>query len=147
MTKDLPLANSTNEPRLFCCEIDWLGREPKFSGQRIDECMTWALNIFDVHWKRRWPIKLSTVGAVLASNVELADYFRLVYRTDLSNGHVPLTSPTNFVEFAADMALDSFRRHSVRLLHSKPEQDGAANRSQQIGPAKNQTLSAPGSGG
>ena len=146
VTRDLSSDTSANEVRLFCSEISWVGREPKLSGQKVDDYMTWALNIFDVTWTRRWPIKALTMGSVFTSNVEIADYFRVVYDIDVNKDHVSVPSATNYVEIAADMALESFRRHWTTGPHGRAEPDGAASRSQPIRSETNRMSAAAGSG-
>src|SRR5205809_3652109 len=113
VTRDLSPNASTNEARLFCCEIGWIGHEPKVSGQRFDDFMVWALNIFNIDWKRRWPVKPSMIGAVFTSNIEAADYFRFVYGVEGNNGTFPIPSSTAYVEIAAEMAFTSFCRQST----------------------------------
>jgi len=130
VTRDFSGGTSANQARLFCGEIGWMGREPKLSGQRVDDFMIWALNIFNVTWKRHWPVKASTIGAVFISNVEVADYFRSVYGVEVNNGRLLIPSPTAYVEFAAEQAFTSFCRQSTYTLERKAEPHGPANRSQ-----------------
>ena len=113
VTRDLSRGASANEALLFCCEIGWIGHEPKVSGQRFDDFMIWTLNIFNIDWKRRWLVKPSTIGAVFISNVEVADYFQFVYGVEGNNRCLPIPSPTAYVEIAAEAAFTSFCRQST----------------------------------
>jgi len=61
-----------------CCQIYWSQREPPVRS-RMDQLGSWWFDLFNVIWHSPWGSGKLAQGEAFASNVEVAEYFRLMY--------------------------------------------------------------------
>jgi len=77
LTWDLPRVASPDGDMLCCCEILWRGRESILG--RFGRALDRSIDTFVSGWSAPWRNEVPVYGDVFASNVRVADYFRLVH--------------------------------------------------------------------
>ena len=83
LTWDLVRNPSPGEAPLLCCQIEWFESEPKLwrLGRKLEPRLSQAMDLLNPQWLPPWDSqsKPRARGTVFASNVEVAEYFRLVH--------------------------------------------------------------------
>jgi hypothetical protein len=83
LTWDLAREPSSDGDLLCCCEIRWLA--PKSMKARFGEALEDWIDLLGVRWPCPWRNERRLGGEVFASNVAVADYFRIVHGLTRSN--------------------------------------------------------------
>jgi hypothetical protein len=87
ITFDLPEGSRSDQDYLCCCKVSWLERgsylrrkaeEKAISNDPMDR-------LFEIDWTRPWRDKPLANGVVFASNIGVAEYFRVVYDMDAAS--------------------------------------------------------------
>ena len=78
LTMDVSLMAAPVEDCSCCYQVNWLQREPPVR-RGADWLGRWWFDLFDVNWHPPWGSEHLINGTAFAANLEVADYFRLMY--------------------------------------------------------------------